>query len=151
MPSDLLTSRDNLSQPNKNISINYTGMQLIKKKRKKRKVFPIQIASVKRKANMAYVVTDVYSHRICVLNIVNTRRGGVHCIVLHPEPTYHVVQQHAAYRRHHPQYVDRGHRVTEHEQRQHDDKYPLGGIGDGVAQRGDYVEDAEGRRCSGGS
>lgn len=46
--------------------------------------------------------------------------------------------------RHHTHDVGEGDRVAQHQQRDADDHDPLGGVGDGVAERADDVQHAEG-------
>lgn len=55
-----------------------------------------------------------------------------------------VVQEDAHNGRHHAHDVGGADRVTQHQERYADDHDPLGGVGHGVAQRADQVEDTEG-------
>lgn len=58
--------------------------------------------------------------------------------------THLVVEEDSDYGRHHAQHVGESDRVAQHQQRDADDHDPLGGVGHGVAERADQVEDAEG-------
>lgn len=57
--------------------------------------------------------------------------------------THLVIEEDSENGRHHTQHVGERDRVAQHQQRYTDDHDPLGGVGDGVAERADEVQNTE--------